>query len=264
MFSDLSRSDPFFLKGAVPMIDIHCHILPGVDDSVSSLDDALLMARIAVASGVSTIIATPHSGIHGAAHQNFKDDATRDAFIALQKAVLDAGLKLRIIPGAEIRCSNETPRLLREGQLLTLAGTQYLLVDFAQSETGHSIGQMLTVLMDEGVTPVLAHPERYDCVQLQPELLNNWLSYGTIFQCNKGSILGRFGKQAQLTAEWMLHRNMVHLIASDAHGPYSRTPDMNMVRHVLDDNYGENVTRLLLEDNPNRILRNQPVLPMER
>ena len=247
------------------MTDIHCHILPSVDDGAADMAEALEMARLAEQSGVETVVATPHCAIPGTERQNFISRELYDRFVAFRDAMAAEGIGLKLKAGAEIFCTEETPRLLREGKLLTLASSDYLLTEFYFDMPGVYMSHMLACLAAEGVCPVVAHPERYEAVQQQPELVAEWAQMGYVLQVNKGSALGRFGRSAAQTAHHLLRQGLVHLIASDAHGADSRTPDMTEIRFFLEDYFSEEYARDLLEENPRRILENKPLLnPFER
>lgn len=242
------------------MTDIHCHILPSVDDGASDMAEALAMARLAEDCGVETIVATPHCAIPGAERDNFISRDLYDRFVEFRDAMAAAGIGICLKAGAEIFCTEETPRLLREGKLLTLASSDYLLTEFYFDMPAAYMDHMLARVAAEGVRPVVAHPERYEAVQYEPEIAENWARKGYVLQMNKGSVLGRFGRAVGQTAFHLLRRGAVHLVASDAHGAHSRTPDMTEIRFFLEDYFSEEYARDLLVENPGRILENKPVL----
>ena len=242
------------------MTDIHCHILPFVDDGSENIEDSLAMARLAAESGVSAIIATPHCNLPYHGPTNYKSAQLAQRFIQLQDAIVNAGIPLRIFPGAEILCTPEVPDLLRQGKLLTLAGSDYLLVEFFFDESLTYMDDMLSAVAAEGLIPVIAHPERYEAVQRNPHVVERWFRDGCIIQVNKGSILGRLGRRAELTSEWILSRGLAHAVASDAHSPLVRTPQMTEVFQHLSDYYAPEYEDILLNLNPARILDGLPVL----
>ena len=144
------------------MIDLHCHILPGVDDGAASLEESLSMARLAVDSGVRAIAATPHCDPESG-FDNYRSRELAQRFLRLEQAVQREKLPLRIHAGMEVFVTPSTPRLLREGQLLTLGGSGYLLAEFDFQCGAAFAERMLSALRQEGVRPVVAHPERYRC-----------------------------------------------------------------------------------------------------
>lgn len=245
------------------MTDMHCHILPGVDDGAESLDDALVMAELAAESGVDTIIATPHCNLPGAARSNCKSDELRDRFIELAAALRDARIPVKLLPGAEVLCTPSVPELLKKGRLLTLAGSDYLLVEFFFREAPDTMDELLARVAAEGVTPVIAHPERYAAVHRDPGVIAAWHGKGYVIQLNKDSLLGRLGRRAAASADWILAHGLAHIVASDAHSPLYRTPYMGEVRRHLEERYSPKYAELLLVRNPEAILRNGRVVPAE-
>lgn len=243
------------------MIDIHCHILPRFDDGAASLEDSLAMARMAVDSGVTDIVATPHfPGVR----KTLQDiPAILDRYELLVDAIKRENLPLNLHLGSEVHCRPQTQDLARHGQLITIAETPYLLTEFFFGESYEYMTQMLEILSDYGYIPVVAHPERYEVIQRDPELLEEWFRNDYVLQINKGSILGAFGKVAENTALWMLDYGFVHIIASDGHSPERRTTKMNRLRKWMLENYDEDYVRLLLEENPARLLRGEPMTPAE-
>lgn len=242
------------------MIDIHCHILPNADDGAETMDESLSMIRAAAESGVTAIIATPHSNLPAVPEKHYVSYALRDRFVDLCLAVRNAGIPVEILPGAEILCTPDLPELLREKQLLPLAGTRYLLAEFFFDEPLSYLDHMLGVIRAFGLIPVIAHPERYDAVQATPGCVESWLDAGCVIQLNKGSILGELGHRAEFTSHWLLRRNLVHLAASDAHGAVRRTTPLDELNRCLSRMYSPDLANTLLDHNPQRLLQNLPLL----
>lgn len=244
------------------MTDIHCHMLPAMDDGSDSLSESLRMARIAADSGVTTAILTPHCNHPAEESNNYMSDALRDAFFSFRSEVRSAGIPLTIMPGTEVLMTPEVPELFRQRRLLTLAGSRYLLVEFYFEENIPAMDDMLAALAAEGCVPVIAHPERYYAVQDEPAAVENWVRLGYGIQVNKGSILGHMGSSAQLCADRILSGRLAHAVASDAHGYRFRTPELASVRDYIADIYSDDYSRLLLDANPGNILSNSPLISM--
>jgi protein-tyrosine phosphatase len=247
-------------KGGIAMTDLHCHILPGLDDGAQTLQDALDMARLAAVSGVNAIVATPHCNLPHGKNQNFLSDDLLQAIAAFRQALHDASIPLRLYGGAEVFCTPETSNLLKEQRLLPLAGSRYLLTEFYFDEAPEFMEECFTAIGEQGFIPVIAHPERYEAVQRAPEMTMRWFHKGQVIQLNKGSILGRLGPHAQQTARWILERGLAHVVASDAHSANIRTPHMAQVRRHLEEVYDPQYAKILLSINPGRIVRDQNVL----
>ena len=155
------------------MIDIHCHILPDLDDGAASLEEALEMARIAAYSGVTDIIATPHFRGEPEALEMIGDISRR--FVQLQEALERWSIPVRLHRGAEILCTPQTPALARQELLPTLGNTRYVLTEFYFNESFGFMDITLQKIAAAGYIPVVAHPERYDAVQWDPERLWSWV-----------------------------------------------------------------------------------------
>ena len=240
------------------MIDLHTHILPGVDDGAPDLETSVLMAAVAAESGVTHLVATPHSNQRGA-FENYASQALQVRFDCLCAAVREAGIPLELSLGMEIFGTGDVLQLLHDGRLLTLGGGRYLLIEFGFHEDPLRIERLLDALLAAGYWPVVAHPERYYGLQRMPNYLFDWANRGIVLQVNKGSLFGRFGRGAQALAAAMLERGLVGCVASDAHGPDVRTPDLAGAWDYLAERYSAELARCLLEDNPGRILRSEPL-----
>lgn len=239
------------------MIDIHCHILPDLDDGAASLSESLEMARIAAYSGVTDIIATPHFRGEPEALE-MKEDIDR-RFRELREALDHWKVPVRLHQGAEILCTPETPTLARQGLLPTLGNTRYVLTEFYFNESFGFMDTCLQKLAVWGYTPVVAHPERYDTVQWDPEQLRPWADRGYVLQINKGSVLGSLGYQAEQTAHELLELGLVHLFASDAHSSEMRTPHMEGLRRWAEEFCDPECAHILLTENPSQILKGLPI-----
>lgn len=239
------------------MVDLHCHILPGVDDGAETMADALEMARIAARSGVRAIAATPHCNVPGSPMPNYLDEGLMNRVVQLREAIDTAGIPLDLYAGAEIFCTPQVGDLLQTQRLLTLAGSRYLLTEFYFDESPEFMDHCFRQIRNLGCVPVIAHPERYDAVQRNPALVQRWFHEGSVIQLNKGTILGSLGSRSQASAQWILRHGLAHVVASDAHGIRHRTPHMAELRHHLESHCGPGYTRLLLSVNPGRILRDQ-------
>lgn len=239
------------------MVDIHCHIVPGVDDGAWDLKSAVAMARIAAGCGVEKIIATPH--FKGVPEELEALPYVKHQFLRLQSAVKGELPKLELIPGVEVLCLPQTLEMARRGRLPTLGDSRYVLTEFYFDAGGAFMDGALEDLRRYGYLPVVAHPERYGAVQRDPDLVRRWFERGVVIQVNKGSVLGAFGHRAEDAAVRLLSRGTVHVIASDAHSPEMRTTDLSGVRAWCLDHLGREYTKILLEDNPGRIARGEPM-----
>ena len=237
------------------MTDIHCHILPGFDDGARDIPEALAMVRLALESGTTGIVATPH--FRGEQRSLNYVDALLDRFRRLQQAASAAGLPIALYPGAEILCLPQTPEMARRRELPTLGNTDYVLCEFFFDEHISYMDDMLSAIAAGGYIPVVAHPERYHTVRHDPRTLERWFQKGYLIQLNKGSLLGAFGYEEQRTGNWILANGLAHLVASDAHGADRRTTDMRQLRSKLLERLPAAYVKVLLDINPARLIRGQ-------
>ncbi|MCQ2421169.1 MAG: hypothetical protein MJ118_08535 [Clostridia bacterium] len=239
------------------MIDIHAHILPGVDDGASDMGEAVRMARIAVESGVTTVIVTPHYDVPGTSAPPL--NVLRDEILRLQEALKENHIPLKLYSGMEIFGTPDTAERLCSGALTSLAGSRYILIEFPFYEFGRQATRILRSVLQVGAVPVVAHPERYVYAQEDPELMNLWFDMGCLLQINRGSLVGRFGQESCEFAESLLDRRFVSFVASDAHGAELRTPWLTDAQELLRSRYGQTRAKTLLEDLPAAVLANKEI-----
>ena len=253
------------------MIDLHIHIVPGIDDGAENMEDALEMAAAASDSGVRAAAASSHGNLPGRDLFAWKD-RYKEQLALFQARLNEEGIPLEVYPAMELFAGGISPdgrrvtsavaveEGLEQGSLLTVNGSRYSLVEFDFGTTGNYIEQTLKRLIQGGYIPVLAHPERYRCVRRHPDLLYRYYQMGAVLQVNKGSILGEFGERVRQTAHWILGQRLAGIAASDAHDPLLRTPDLEEVWDALDFHYGTGCAELLLSENPCRILHNKRII----
>lgn len=203
------------------MIDMHCHILPGVDDGPIDLATALLMARMAVDDGIRTVIATPHVG-NGVYNNTAASIAA--ACVALNNELVWWDIPLTVLPGAEVHLTADVPEIWRKNRLLGLNGDKYcLLLELPHMFIPAGVPKVLQRLVAAGVQPFIAHPERNLTIIKRPEYVAAMISYGAKMQVTAGSLCGDYGKSIKAFAEQMVLSGQVDCIASDMHpGRYFR------------------------------------------
>ncbi|MDD6276071.1 MAG: hypothetical protein PUB20_04540 [Clostridia bacterium] len=239
------------------MIDLHTHILPGLDDGAQDLKESLNMANMAAKNGTKIIVATPHRNLPGYKKRGAED--IKAAFEALKSGIEVVGLDVRVLCGSENFGSRDIADKLDSGQLLTINGTRYVLVEFDFDERVEEIFAITDLLLRSGYIPIVAHPERYSCFYEDLSGLYELYSFGAVLQINKGSVLGHFGRRVQYVADAILSHRLAAVAASDAHDIYDRTPDLSEFAEILDIRYGEGCSPLLLEENPKRIIEGREV-----
>lgn len=196
------------------MIDLHCHILPNVDDGPKTLEAALAMARLAVADGLNTIVCTPHYATLAKGGQR----ADVERRVAEFQTALDVErIPLKVLAGSELFLTPEAPRLHDAGELVTLNGSRYILVEIPFDHYPATTDETLFQLQSRGLQPLFAHPERQATIQKKPELMEALVARGVIAQVTALSLLGGNGKTVQASADLLLRRGLVHVISTDAH-----------------------------------------------
>ena len=244
-----------------PFVDIHCHLLPDLDDGARSYDDALSMARMAVTDGIRVIIATPHQL---GSYTHNEGDEIRRRVAQLQQFLEDHRVPLRVLPGADVRVDGEMFALLRGGRVLTLGdhGRHVLL------ELPHELYLPLDDALDNlhrlGMVGVLSHPERNQGLLRQPRLVEPLVERGCLMQITAGSLTGTFGDRARAMAEWLLERDLVHFVATDAHGPNSRRPLLGAAHQRVAELVGRERADRLCRINPGAVARGEVVPRMAR
>ncbi|MCS7237510.1 MAG: hypothetical protein NZ899_04485 [Thermoguttaceae bacterium] len=237
-------------------VDIHCHILPGLDDGPSDWQEALQMARLAVAQGVTHLVATPHQ--LGAFSSN---SATKiaDVFSEFQRRLAQLELPLKVFLGADVRIEPELPARLIRGEVLPIGPAgRYVLVELP-FDVSLPLLPVLEGIRAAGFRPILTHPERSLAVGRHLEELRRWVNGGGVIQLTGGSLVGSFGVEVQARAERLLREGLVHVVASDAHGALKRRPLWRRVYERLEELLGEEPADLLCHDNPACILAGQDV-----
>jgi protein-tyrosine phosphatase len=235
------------------VIDLHCHLLPGIDDGARDLDEALALARVAVDAGIRHAVVTPH--VHPGRYDNHRDGIARacEAF----RQVLDiAGIPLRVSPGAEVRVSEQVLLQARQGVLPTIGeweGRPVVLLEFPHGHIPPGSEKLTAFLLRQGYQPIIAHPERNKDVIRRFEKIYPFVEQGCLLQVTAAAVVGGFGPQALERAWQLLEKGWVTVLASDAHNLHARPPDMRPGFKAVRERLGESAAWNLVRDNPARI-----------
>lgn len=240
------------------MVDIHTHLLPGLDDGAQTKDDFLQMAAIAADSGVDTIVCTPHSNMPGI-FLNYDSEKIKSLFRECQELLVQKHIPIHLRRGMEIFATPDIQEKIKDGRLIPINNSRYYLVEFAFGENPAFMRDTLYGLLDMGLWPIIAHPERYDCIQDFPPFLYEWVQAGVHAQVNRGSFFGRFGENAAKTVNLLLEHNIITCIASDAHSPQRRTPYMADIRGILQKEFSEELAIELLDRNPRSVVEGKTI-----
>jgi protein-tyrosine phosphatase len=241
------------------MIDLHSHILHGLDDGARSLEESLAMARMAAADGISMIAATPHSPA-STASMVYEPTVVRARAARLAAAIEAEGLPLRLVVGTEVAFEAEMVEKLERGHLLPYAGTRTVLLEPPWTRLPDNFNTALFRLQIAGYRVLLAHPERLPEVRENPNRLIPLIERGVLVQLTAQALTGGQGEHMRLLAETLLTHGMVHVLASDAHGPPPRRPLMLAdARQRAAELLGEQAAERLVRGTPRALLENLPV-----
>lgn len=236
------------------VIDLHCHILPGIDDGPASLGASLAMARAQVAAGVTTVVATPHVS------WNYGNGAgsIAPATDALQAAITAADIPLRVLPGAEVALTRAVDLSAAQLAALRLGASPWLLLEPPIAVDAPGIEGMIGMVQARGSRILLAHPERCAAFHNDPDLLGRLVRSGCRAQVTAGALTGAFGRTVQALASRFVDDGLIHVVASDAHDDTFRRPGLRA--QIEDAGYGP-LAGWLTTDNPSAILENRPLPP---
>lgn len=239
------------------MIDLHCHILPGIDDGPRTLEDALAMCRLAAEDGCRAMVATPHQ------RRGRWWNSDREAIKTLAKE-LQAGLgsEIRILVGGEIHVDSELlaeVEKLPDGGILPLAGSRYLLIELDErGRAGEAISLVHELTMAEWI-PVLAHPEFIPWLAGDLDLTARLVDLGARVQVTAMSVTGDFGKGPQADTHALIEAGLAHFVASDCHGMQRRPPGLRRAYQTIAGRWGAERARRLVSDNPRAVVQNKPL-----
>lgn len=205
----------------MPFVDIHCHLVPGLDDGASNWGDALAMAEMAAADGIGTIVVTPHQL---GSHATNSAQIIRTATAQLQQFLNDQRVPLHVLPGADVRIEPDLLRRIRIGEVLTLADRRRHVLLELPHDIYVPLDRLLAELASAGLAGILSHPERNLGILSRPDLVRRLVERGCLLQVTAGSLTGAFGPEIQQLAESLVAQGLVHFIGTDAHGTETRAP----------------------------------------
>lgn len=244
------------------MIDIHCHILPGLDDGAMSLNEAVEMARIAETEGIEKIVATPHLFRGNYQYQDLS--IVEDKRKELTSVLETNGIQVEILGGAEVHISHNLIDEIRKNRShLVLCKSSYMSVEFPSNHVYSGIKRLFFELMSEGITPIIAHPERNSVFIRNPSLLHELVQMGGLTQANSYSFSGFYGREIEETVFRLLELNLVHFVGSDGHNKRSLAPRLMGAVKRIEDVVGKKMAKALVWDNPKAVIEDReiPFLP---
>ncbi|MCQ4270584.1 capsular biosynthesis protein [Pseudomonas kuykendallii] len=235
------------------MIDLHSHLLPGIDDGAPDMPTALTLARVAVGNGITHMVCTPH--MHPGRYDNDAGNI-RQVCKAFADALKGAGIDLRVSAAAEVRFGSEMMNGICDGSIPFLGewqGKRVLLLEFPHAEIPFGAERMTQWLIGKGIVPLIAHPERNKALMHMPSKLKPFVLQGCLLQLTAGSVAGKFGEPARRLAHAILEEDLATIIASDAHNLQHRPPELACGRDHAARIVGDRKAEALVLDTPWKI-----------
>ena len=234
------------------MIDCHCHLLPGIDDGAKDTEMSVAMAELAAATGTREVICTPHHA--NGAYTNTRENILRRVR-EWQEFLLSRGVGIRLRPGSELHLVPELPAMLANGEALTYNDRDsHALIELPKNFIPQGADTILETLAYQGITPVIAHPERNAELVADPKRASRWVDEGCALQLTGQSCTGDFGPTIKQVCDFWIARGEAHLVASDGHRPRGRAPRLDHAYTELRERYDRTTADLLTRDNPARLI----------
>ena len=215
------------------LVDIHTHVLPKVDDGAKDDQAALEMLKVAESDGIGTVVATPHA--HHANPEQIVDDVAR-----LNELALSADINIEILAGSEVRIGADLVERFEAGKLVTINSTRHMLLELSLAHEWRIevVEKVIDKLQNAGLHPIMAHPERYPFIIIEPRIIERFIARGVPMQINALSLTGYHSQASQRTAYTLLDSGYVHLVASDAHSARWRPPQIRKGLEEISDRLG--------------------------
>jgi protein-tyrosine phosphatase len=231
--------------------DIHCHIVPGIDDGSANIAESLAMARRAFADGTKSLIATPHQL---GTNNRVSAEGIRQGVADLQNVLNAEKILVSVLPGADVRIEPELPKLVKQGKVLTLADKgKHVLLELPH-ETYFPLEPLLAALSRQGLVGILSHPERNRGIIKNPDVMWDVVEAGGLLQITAASLTGAFGRSPQKIAEMCVEERLIHFIASDAHDTKNRPFGIRDAYDTIIEMAGEDLATLVCCENPARVV----------
>lgn len=239
------------------MIDLHCHILPGIDDGPESLNESIEMCRIAVNDGISKLVGTPHY-IYG----KYNNDRGKimEELKRLQASLDDEGIPLTLCPGCEIRLDLNLVERIKAGELLTINDSgRHIILELPNEALPQNIEEIISSFIFAGIVPIIGHPERNQVIRNNPEVIYRLVGLGALTQLTSASLTGLFGSEIKKFSIFLLKHKLAHTLITDAHSSKRRRPVLSEGLESLKEIVGEEAARRMVEAIPEKILNGEDI-----
>ena len=239
-------------------IDIHSHILYGIDDGSKSLEESINIIKEHIKMGFTDIVVTPHY-IENSKYKTNNIDK-ENILNNLKKELKKQNIKINLYLGNEVFINNNIEELIKKQEIAKINNTKYLLIEFPMNEKPNDINNIIYELKIKGITPIIAHPERYDYVEKNPNLVLEWIEEGALLQSNYGSIIGIYGSGPQKTIKKLLKKDLIDFLATDIHYPNNKIYlNIDKIRKKIKKITGEERFIELTNINPKKIIENKEI-----
>ena len=239
------------------MIDLHCHLLPGIDDGPETLEQAVELARIAVANGITHSVVTPH--IHPGRYEN-EAASIKQNLELFRQAVVNEGIPLQLGFAGEVRLGIEVLAMVEAGQIPFYGeyrGKNVLLLELPHSHVPPGSDKLVKWLLDQNILPMIAHPERNKDIMRKLDKIEPFIEMGCLFQLTASSIAGLFGDSALETAQALLEKGCITILASDAHNAQHRPPQLDHGRDAAAEIVGAEIAEAMVTSRPAELVKGQ-------
>ncbi len=251
------------------MIDLHCHILPELDDGAQDMESALDMARLAVEEGITHILATPH---HKKLHWSYPKNIVLEKTDELQSRLDKEGISLTIFPGQEVHLHGTLMESIEREEICFIDElNQYILIEFPSTNIPEYAERLFFEMQSKGITPIIVHPELNNAIQKDPSNMYDFASRGILAQVTAGSYIGKLGEDIEKLSHQLIEANLAHFLASDAHNTTSRPFYMKEAFEKLEKEFGkekvqafDQMTRDLVNGDPVTLFEPQPIKVKKR
>ncbi|MBV4432332.1 exopolysaccharide biosynthesis protein [Clostridium tyrobutyricum] len=236
------------------MIDMHVHLLPGIDDGSKSMDETGQMLRMIEQDGIHNVIATPH--FYRGHYENYREDVEKLVH-SVNEFADESGINVKLFSGQEVFLDEHTVDEYECGHIAPMDKTNYMLVELPMIKMPENAMDIVYELKIRGIKPIMAHPERYKYIIENPEKINLFVDEGCLLQLNAGSICGKFGSDVKKTAHTLVKNGMCNFIGSDAHSSTRRRPGLSEAFEII-KNIDEEMAEIL-EQNSEKLLENENI-----
>jgi len=238
------------------MVDIHHHLLPGLDDGSPDLETSIAMARMALADGITHVVCTPHAS----SRYDFSPPLIDEKISTLRAALVHESIPLTLASGCDFHLGYDNIKdAIAHPRKYSLNATDYLLIELPDHGLSTSLEEIFYQLRLAGLRLILTHPERNPTLQRDHARLATWLREGMLVQITASSVLGHFGETARKMSHTLLASRWVHFLATDAHNLTSRPPQMAEARDLVAQKYGDSYANLVCTENPTAVFNGQPM-----